>query len=399
MDIRDEQRAKRAFRARLAVSAAFLCNGLILAAWVSRIPEITSGLDLSSGQTGTALMGIALGSITIFPFCGRLVSVYGSANVVLVSGLILAAAMPFVSFAPSLHVLLAVLYLSGLGVGGTEVSMNSQGVEVERFARTNIMSSLHGFFSVGAFAGAGIGAGLAALDVSPRVHLAGICLLCAVIYIVSWRWMIPDSPESKGTKPPPAFSFPPRALWALGLVGIAVAVTEGGVADWGGLYLHEELHRSAAFAALGFTVFQLTMLIGRFLGDRLVFRFGAVRVLRVGSLIAAVGLAIGIGLNEPMPVLVSFMLAGGGVAVAFPLVFSAAANRRDLPRGQSVAAISSLAYTGFLAGPPILGWFAEATSLRTMFGVIVLLCVLAAVMAGAAKGAGEIIVETSPVAE
>jgi MFS family permease len=393
MDIRDEQRAERAFRARLAVSAAFLCNGLILAAWISRIPEITDGIGMSTGHTGTALMGLALGAITIFPFAGRLVSVYGSANVLLASGLALAAIMPFAAFVPSVYLLFAVLYLSGIGVGGKEVSMNSQGVEVERLARTNIMSSLHGFYSVGAFAGAGIGALLASFGVSPKVHLTAICVACGVIYVAAWRWMIPDAPSSRGSSPPPAFAFPPRSLWVLGLVGIAVAVAEGGVADWGGLYLNDELYRSPGFAALGFAVFQLAMLAGRFTGDRLVARFGAVQVLRTGAAIAAAGMAFGVGVGQAIPVLIGFTLSGLGVAVAFPLVFSAAANRRDLPRGQSVAAISTLAYTGFLAGPPVLGWFAQLTSLRTMFGVIALLCALVVVIAGAVDGAGEIMEE------
>jgi MFS family permease len=390
VDILDEQRAKRAFRARLAVSAAFLCNGLILAAWISRIPEITEGIGLSTGHTGTALMGLAVGSITIFPFAGKLISVRGSANVLLVSGLLLAAVIPLVAFVPNIYALFAVLFVSGLGVGGKEVSMNSQGVEVERMARTNIMSSLHGFYSVGAFAGAGIGAILASIGISPKVHISAICLMCAGIYVLAWRSMIPDAPESRGTAHPPTFAFPPRSLWLLGVVGISVAVAEGGIADWGGLYLNDELQRSAGFAALGFTVFQLSMLIFRFAGDRLVSRYGAIQVLRVGAVVATVGLGIGIGLHAAVPALIGFMLAGAGVAVAFPLVFSAAANRRDLPRGQSVAGISTLAYTGFLAGPPILGWFAEATSLRAMFGLIVVLLTLVIVFAGAVKGAGEI---------
>jgi MFS family permease len=395
VDVLEEKRADRAHRARIAVSAAFLCNGLILAAWISRIPTITDDIGLSSGDTGTAFMGIALGAIAIFPFAGRLVSTYSSSNVVLASGLILAATMPFAAFASNVYLLFAVLFIAGIGVGGTEVSMNSQGVEVERYGRKNIMSSLHGFYSVGAFAGAGVGAGLAALDVSPKIHLAGVCLFCAMVYTWSRRWMIPDSPESQGSSPPPTFAIPPRSLWLLGLVGIAVAVAEGGIADWGGLYLNDELHRSAGFAALGFAVFQLSMLTFRFLGDRLVARYGAVAVVRGGAIIATGGLAFGIGSHAAYPALLGFMLAGAGVAVAFPLVFSAAANRPNISSGQSVAAISTLAYTGFLAGPPVLGWFAELTSLRAMFGVIVLLCALVIFIAGAVEGAGEFNHETA----
>ena len=373
-----------------------MCNGLILAAWVSRIPEITERIDLSSGDTGTAFMGIALGSITVFPFFGRIVTVRGSANMLTIAGLFLAAVMPFAPFAPNLWTLFLVLYLAGFGVGGTEVAMNTQGVEVERFGRKNIMSSLHGFYSVGAFVGAGFGALMAAVGVSPRIHIPAVCLFCAVVYITSRRWAIPDAPHDPSVKPPPAFAFPPRSLWLIGLVGIAVAVAEGGIADWGGLYLNDELHRSPGFAALAFTLFQLSMLTFRFFGDRLVARFGAVNVLRIGAIVATLGLVVGIGLHEAIPALIGFMLAGAGVAVAFPLVFSAAANKPGLAQAHSVAAISALAYSGFLMGPPILGWFAEATSLRVMFGVIAGLCALVIFIADAVKGAG-VVTEEIPV--
>lgn len=396
MDIQDEVRARRAFRARVAISGTFLANGFILSSWVSRIPDVTDTLDLSKGQTGTALMAIALGSMSIFPFAGKLVGQRGSASVVVVSGCLLALALPFMALAPNIFLLFGALFVAGVGNGGTEVSMNSQGVEVERLARSNIMNSLHGFYSLGAFIGAGLGAGAAALKLDPVIHFSIMTAICLVIYTTGRRFMVPDAPAAVQQNAP-TFALPPRVLWLLGLVGISAAVGEGAVADWSGLYLNRDLGTSTGFAALGFASFQFAMLIGRFTGDRFVARMGAVRYLRYGGLLAAGGLAMGMAVNQPFPSLVAFMLAGFGLAAGFPLVMSAAANRKDLPRGQSVAAISTLAYSGFLAGPPILGWFAEATSLRTMFLVVMLLCLIVVVFAQAATGAGVVEEERAAV--
>jgi len=387
MDLQDELRSRRAFRARLAISGTFLANGFILSSWVSRIPDVTDTLEMSKGQTGTALMAIALGSMLIFPFAGKLVSQRGSAAVTVISGSTLALALPFMALAPNVFLLFAALFVAGVGNGGTEVAMNSQGVEVERLAGTNIMNSLHGFYSLGAFVGAGIGAGAAALSIDPRLHFTVMTVICLVIYTTGWRFMLPDSHVAHQPDAP-TFALPPRVLWLLGLVGISAAVGEGAVADWSGLYLNRDLGTSTGFAALGFASFQLAMLVGRFSGDRIVARIGAVRCLRYGGLLAAIGLGLGMAINLPFPSLLAFMAAGLGLAVGFPLVMSAAANRDDLPRGQSVAAISTLAYSGFLAGPPMLGWFAEATSLRAMFLVVMLLCLLVVFFAQAATGAG-----------
>jgi fucose permease len=389
MNIEEEKRAQRAFRARLAISGTFMANGFILSSWVSRIPGITDKLDMSNGETGTALMSIALGSMAIFPFAGKLVGRYSSATVTPLSGCILALALPFTALAPNIYVLILALLVAGIGNGGTEVAMNSQGVEVERLARTNIMNSLHGFYSLGAFIGAGIGAGAAALDIEPLIHFSVMTLICLAIYITGRRFLVPDATDS-APDDAPTFALPPRSLWLLGLVGISAAVGEGAVADWSGLYLNDDLGTSAGFAALGFASFQLAMLIGRFTGDRIVAGIGAVRVLRYGGLLAAAGLAMGVVLHVPLAALIAFLLAGLGLAVGFPLVMSAAGNRKDLPRGQSVAGISTLAYSGFLAGPPMLGWFAEATSLRAMFVIVTLLCFVVVIFAQAAEGAGAI---------
>lgn len=155
------------------------------------------------------------------------------------------------------------------------------------------------------------------------------------------------------------------------------------MADWSGLYLREELHTSSGFAALGYATFSVAMLAGRFSGDLLVRRFGAPRLVRYGGGLAALGLGIALVLNQPVIMLLGFGAVGLGLSIVYPLVFSAAGNHPTLPRGQAVASVATLGYGGFLAGPPVLGWFAELTSLRVILGLIVVLAAITALLADA----------------
>ena len=373
----------------MAISAIFFVNGIVMASWVSRIPTITDKLNLSNAATGTALMAIAVGSLFAFQVVGRLLVRRSSATVTFAFAVLLVAALPFAALAPSIYLLIAALLVLGFGTGGMDVAMNSQGVEVENAVETNIMSSLHGFYSLGAFVGAGLGAAAAALDLPPWAHFVIIAVFGLATILSTRHWMVPDAPEAKHQHDEaPVFAFPPRALWLLGLVAFSAAVCEGAIADWSGLYLKNELGTSAGFAALGFASFQLAMLIGRFAGDGMVRRFGPVQIVRRGGLIASIGVAAALLIGLPVPTLLGFMAAGIGLATAYPLAMSAAGNYKFLPRGQSVASVATVGYTGFLVGPPVLGWVAHVTSLTWTIGVVSVLCLLVAVFANATHDAG-----------
>jgi fucose permease len=149
------------------------------------------------------------------------------------------------------------------------------------------------------------------------------------------------------------------------------------MADWSGLYLRDALETSSGFAALGFAAFSGAMLGGRFTGDALVRRFGAPRLVRAGGVLAALGLGIALLLNQPGIMLLGFAAVGLGLSIVYPLVFSAAGNHPTVSAGRAVASVATVGYGGFLAGPPILGWLAELTSLRAMMALIVLLPVYA----------------------
>jgi len=380
---RDEAEAKR--RARIAISIVFLVNGVALASWISRIPTITDELDLSNGQVGTALMSLAAGAMLAFPLTGRLIDRRSSRTTLLLAAAVLLVALPFVGLAPHLLLVMTALLIFGAGNGAMDVSMNAQGVEVERYFGASIMNSLHGCFSVGAFLGAAAGAGAAYVDLPPVAHFLIVSLLGGATLWYVRQWLIPDAPDERAHEEAPTFALPPRSLWLLGALALCTSIGEGAMADWSGLYLHEDLGTSKGFAAFGFAVFSIFMLIGRFSGDRLVEQFGPTPMVRAGGILAAAGLGLAVLFHEPFAMLLGFGAVGLGLSVAYPLVFSAAGNHPTLPRGRSVASVATVGYTGFLVGPPVLGWIAEFTSLRLIMALVALLAACVALLADAVR--------------
>src|SRR5215212_864890 len=235
-----------------AIAAVFFVNGVTLASWISRIPTLTERLELGPGQVGLALMALAAGALVAFPIAGRLIDSRSSAFTVLFFGLIMVLSLPILGVAPHLLILVPALLLLGFGNGGMDVSMNAQGIQVERFAGRSIISSLHGCFSLGAFAGAAIGAGVTQLGVPPLVHFLGISGFGLAAFSWIRRQLIPESKGPRQSAAAAAFAVPPRSLWLLGVLALCASVAEGAVGDWSGLYLRDVLGTNSGVAALGF---------------------------------------------------------------------------------------------------------------------------------------------------
>jgi fucose permease len=258
--------------------------------------------------------------------------------------------------------------------------MNAQGIAVERRAARRIYASFHGALSFGAVAGAASAGAVAALGVSPAVHLAALGAIVAGATHCAGRQLLPAHHDAAPAGP--MFVTPSRALAALGVVSFCCLLAEGAVFDWSAVYLRRTLDAGEATAAAGLAAFSLTMGLGRLAGDRLTLRLGPVALARAGSLVAAAGIATALVVAEPAPALAGFAAMGLGLATLFPLALRAAAARSDSP-GPAVAAVSATGYSGFLAGPPMIGGLAEATSLRTALVTVALLCTAAALLSRA----------------
>jgi MFS family permease len=359
--------------ARAAVSAAFLIHSTVSGTWAARLPAIKQSLELSDGELGTALVGLAVGLVVGTRLAGAPVDRFGSRPVMRVGFPLLAASLLLPALADSLVGLFLSLLVLGLASGALDVAMNAQGIEVERRLGRPILSGLHGLWSVGLGIGAGAAALAAAIEADPLAHFAVVAALLAIAALVFLRGLLrvqaahPDSPDS-----PAGVRWTP-ALALLGVIAFCSFVGEGSASDWSAVYMTQELSASPALGAVAFAAFAVTMAVARFAADPLRGRLGNVVLVRGGSLIAAAGLGLALLVHEQAAAIAGFALLGLGLAPVVPIAFSAAGDLDPRATGRLVGRVATVGYVGSVAGPIMIGWLAEATSLRAALGIVVLL--------------------------
>ena len=390
-------------RARVAVALVFGLNGLVFASWVSRLPAVREALGLSTGSLGLLLLCLSAGSVLGLPSSGPLVSRLGPARTVLSGalvvavGLLLAAGGIGTTRVPPVGV---GLLLTGLGIAVWDVAMNVEGADVERRLGRALMPRFHAGFSLGTVAGAVLGAGAAAASVTVPVQLVLTALLASAAVLVCLRAFLPVVVHAEAPAPLPLSRAwrEPRTL-LIGLLVLCFAFVEGTANDWLAIALVDGHGSSDAVGALGFAVFVTAMTAARTVGGTLLERHGRTPVLRATAGLAVGGLLL-VVLSPSVPlVLVGALLWGAGAALGFPVGMSAAA---DDPRGAAVrvSVVSSIGYTAFLAGPPLVGLLAEPERLgvlRALLTVLVALAVGAVAARAAAPPATSVPVAAGPV--
>ncbi|HCQ64075.1 MAG TPA: MFS transporter [Rhodobacteraceae bacterium] len=365
-----------------AVVAMFALNGVFLGVWASRVPAVAERYGLSPGGLGLVLLAIGLGAIVSFPLAGRLADKRGAARVTLWLALGHVAAMGPVALAPNVWALVPALFAFGAMQGGMDVTMNAWAGEVEKASGRPIMSVFHGLWSLGAATGAATGFGAVSLGIGITPHFIAVSLLAAVpaLLIARGAW-VSQTHAADGSEP--VFVFPKGALLVVGAVALAAALGEGSVADWGALFLVRVAGAGEASAALGYTVFALAMVTVRVSGGGVVGALGPVRTTRIAGLLAATGAGLAVAVASYPVALAGFVLMGAGYALVIPLAFSRAANDPFVKPGRAIASVATLGYGGVLLGPPIIGFVAEATSVRFSFGVVAALALVISVFAHA----------------
>lgn len=354
--------------ARLAVAAVFLVNGIIVGSWAAHIPLVAERLGISHSALGFSLFAMAFGALVAMPLAGAAVARLGSAMVarIVTPGLTLAFLLP--TLAPSPATLTGGLFLFGAINGAMDVAMNAHGVAVERKLGRPVMSSFHGMWSLGGL----VGAGLAALllpSLSAAAHALLTTLLTTAGAVMPLLMLLPASAD--GGAPGSGFAWPSRATLGLGALCFLAMTSEGAVIDWAALHLRDSLDLGAGLAATGFAAFSAAMATGRFLGDALRSRIGAVTLVRGGAVLAVAGMILAIAVPAPAVAIAGFALVGLGLANLVPIFFGAAGSLPGQSAGTGIAAIATIGYSGFLVGPPLIGFVADATTLAAALGLIV----------------------------
>ena len=383
--------AAHVLRARTAVGGVFALNGFAFASWISRIPESRTALDLTPGALGTLLLAIAVGSVLALPATGPLVHRVGAARVVASAAAVdgLSVALAGVGVAAGQVWLTAVgLFLLGVGSGSWDVSMNVEGAAVERGLGRSIMPRFHAAFSLGTVAGAAVGAALSAASVPVVAHLVAAGLLVGIAPAAVVRSFLPvareaDPDETRASAYPLRAWTEPRTL-VIGVMVLAMAFTEGAANDWLAVALVDGHGVSPAAGAAGFAVFVAAMTAGRMVGPGLLDRFGRLVVLRASMALAGAGVLV-VVLADALPLVVAGVVVWGlGASLGFPVGISAAAD--DPTRAAArVSVVSSIGYTAFLAGPPLIGFLGDSVGTLRALLVVALLLVPSLLAVGAAR--------------
>lgn len=390
-------------RDRTAVFVVFALNGAALGSWAPRTPALSERVDASPGVFGLALLGASVGMLIAASVSGRLIERYGARAVVAGSTVIACAALPMIGFSTSVALLAGALFVLGASVGALDVAMNVAGVEVERRSGRAIMPILHAGFSFGALAGS-VAAGFAASHHwSPGRHLA-VAALAALVVLAFVIAAVPGArPEhAEPVEKPRVAPIKRPVLWLLAAIALFSAIAEGASSDWSALLMTSVHGVGDGAAAFAYSGFALAMALARLAGAWLQNRFGATRALAVGAGIAAAGLVLAALAPVPVFGFVGFALAGTGLAAAFPIALSlagASGKRADGTGGErELAFVTAIAYTGFLAGPPLIGGIAQVTSLSVSFLFVGLTAALIVPSAVAAARAGKREAVAEPVA-
>lgn len=371
-------------RARWAVAFTFLVHGLVLGAWIPHIPLTKDRLAVGTGVFGLALLAIAIGAIIAMPLAGVLINRLGSGLVTTVTGIGLCLAFALPPLMPDLWSFLPAAVLFGATIGSMDVAMNAHGIAVEKILRRATMSLFHGCFSIGAMAGSLIGAALLKWMSGPS-HIALATVLSLLLYLPVTRFFLPSTLD-KGLSGK-GFAWPTQATIGLGILCFLALMAEGAVVDWSGLMLRQRFLTDASTAALGFAGFAAGMSLSRLLGDRLRTRFGAARLVRWSAFLMAVGLAIALVVPSIVIAIAALAVAGIGIGNVVPILFAGGGRLEPSAPGRGIAAVTTLGYAGFLAGPPLIGFVAELTGLPQALGFVVLTALIVAASARAAGAA------------
>lgn len=385
---------RRSRRARFAVLALFLVNGMAYASVVPWLPTIKQDLDLSNAALGGAIAALPLGALVLGMLAGPLIARLGSARTSVASACVLILALPLVALAPGWWALVAVFVVMGSTDAWMDSAMNAHGLRVQRRYGRSIIVTFHAVWSVGAVTAGLLGAAAAGLGVPMIVHLGAVAVVLAGLALTATRFTLPG-PEhaerddgAESTRPGPLLRSIGGAaglLCALGALLMLAGAIEDSAASWGAVYMSGELGAPAFLAGLPFVACQALMTVGRLTGDRLTDRFGAVAVARCGALLASAGLGAALLVPTPVTTIAGFGLAGLGIATLFPLGLAAGGHVPGVRSGDGVTVVAWLARVGFLCFPPIVGAIADASSMRAGLALIPVAGLVVAVLAGALR--------------
>jgi predicted MFS family arabinose efflux permease len=353
---------------RIAISALFLLNGAILGSWAPQIPLLLPRHAITESTLGLLIFGMGIGAMAAMCFSGRLTERYGSRLMVGTTAIACAVTLPAAVLAPSIPTLALAMAAMGASIAMMDVATNANAVELEHAADRAILSSTHGFWSVGGFLGGALGGpGIAALGSTG--HALTVAALALALVALTWSRLsgAPVADTSTDTDQGPGIWRQGWTIYLIGVMTLLAFVPESAVLDWSALYLSADHSAGVSASGLAFALFSACMAAMRFCGDAVRNRVGAVPLLRASGVTAAAGMSLAaLAPTAPLATL-GFAITGIGLANIVPILFSAAGRHGGANPGAAIAAVSFIGYGGMLMAPSLIGVTVEHVGFPAIF--------------------------------
>ncbi len=372
-------------RGRYAVGAMFFANGFLTGSWAPQIPVFLTRLEISEFTLGLLILMFGIGALCAMPWCGYLLHRSDSRAVLRGFAVLCSFALLAVALVTNVAFAAVAMFAFGALIGGMDVAMNANAVAVEGKLGRAIMSSSHGFWSLGGFAG-GASGGYAIAQWGFLMHAVLVTAVTAATVVVAALYLVRDERHQANASTP--YLLPRTvAVYLTGLIALFCMVPEGAVLDWAALYLRQELGSDIATAGFAYAAFSATMAVMRFMGDGVRNRYGAVATLRYSALVAAVGMALAGFAPNMWVAIAAFALSGLGIANTVPIAFSAAGNHPGTSAGAGLSTVTLMGYSGILVAPSAIGFVGESTGFAPVFAALAAILVVVSLMAGVARPA------------
>ncbi|WP_028525301.1 MFS transporter [Runella limosa] len=391
MNFRDDAIELDLKKARFSLKAIFLVCGIGISSWAPMVPYTKDRLGLDDGRMGVLLLFLGAGAIILMPISGWLISKIGSLKTMIASAVVMSVALPLLLLMDSSVAMAAMLFVFGAGLGSIDVAMNAHGVQIQNLSEKPIMSSIHGFFSVGGLVGPLAIGLLIKLGITPLMAAISVSGLMMLIVLTQFRFLMDAATEVKVNRrfaPEKSEESSGGASWLnaqvlfLGAMCFAVFLAEGAMLDWSAIFLRDNRGVEEALSGVGYAAFSVAMAVMRLVGDKVVSKLDTKTVVSGGAFVGVAGFALIVGTPWLIGAFVGFVLVGIGAANIVPVFFSEGGRLKNVPSSVALAAITSMGYAGQLAGPAILGFIAQQTSLSIAFGFTGFLLLLVGIAYG-----------------
>jgi len=364
---------------RTAALVYFFLSGFGYSTWASRIPAIQQQLHINEAQLGSALLAAPVGIVVTMPFTSNLLNKYSSKSIMILGALFYNIVLALLAFATSFWHLWLVLFCFGSSRNLLNLSMNAQGVEVQRLYENSIITTFHAVWSMAGFAGAAVGYLFVLSGLPLQVHFASVSIALIILAIVFY----PNTYYTRQHTPQPKklFVWPDKYLLVFAMIAFASMACENVMYDWSAIFFKKAVLTTKETATAAFVLYMVCMTTGRFFGDKIVPKFGIIPILRYSGIFIFSGLLLAGLLPYTITAAIGFILTGFGVSCIVPLVFSLAGKSTKMSSGSAIASVSTISYFGFLVVPPSVGFIAQAIGMRwsfcimSVFGVIIILLV------------------------